>query len=91
MVNNGTEYCNMTLMNIEENVFLMDFWTDSADKEIIFVVDNQVIFGYTKANMGILGHKKIHFGIQHFSLPPKKSFTVIVDRMHIHCNNITIH
>ena len=91
MVNNGTGYCNMTLINIEKRVLLKDFWTDSADAEIIFVVDNQIVFGFTKVNMRNLESKRLNIGIQHFSVPPRKSFTVIIDRIHVHPNNLTIH
>ncbi|KAE9551186.1 hypothetical protein FO519_005599 [Halicephalobus sp. NKZ332] len=92
MVNNGTGYCNVTLLNIEKGtVLIKDFWTDSADDPVLFVINDEIILNYTKKNMKSIGSTRLHIGIQHFSIPAQKSFTVIIDRIHIHPNNLTVH
>lgn len=81
MVNNGTEYCNVAILNSEsDNIVMHNFWTDSANDLVQFFINDKYVFGYNKYNMGECKNQTLEFGIQNFLLPAEQSFTVIFSR-----------
>ena len=81
MVNNGTENCDVVILNAEKGeIILNDFWTDSADPPVQFFFNDTLIFEFTKYDVQNYNNYTLNVGVQYFSLPPLKSFTVLFSR-----------
>ena len=79
MVNNGTGYCNTVLLNpIGWAVVMKELWTDSRNDPVLFYIRDQFSFEFTKDTAINYENSYAWFGKQHFSLPPGKSFSVLL-------------
>ena len=79
MVNNGTGYCNTVLLNpFGWAIVMKELWTDSRNDPVLFYVEDQFKFQFTKDTAINYENSFVWFGKQHFSLPAGKSFSVIL-------------
>ncbi|KAE9547947.1 hypothetical protein FO519_008846 [Halicephalobus sp. NKZ332] len=81
MVNNGTGYCNVTILNaMTESIVMKELWTDSKDDPVIFYMENTLSFEFTKYTAASFENWQLGIGSQYFSVPSGKSFTVLLYR-----------
>ena len=82
MINNGTGYCNVVLLNpLSETVIMKELWTDSKDDPVLFYVGEELQFNFTKYDTVKFDNTTLKLGKQHFSLPARKSFSVQLSRI----------
>ena len=79
MANNGTGFCNTVILNaFNGTVVMKELWTDSRNDPVLFYINDELQFQFTKDTAINYENTTLQFGKQHFSLPPGKSFTVFL-------------